>query len=272
MNFEVINQINSSGNGKWSEDDFIIMPNLVVVMDGATSIKNRSFEGYQTFARWFVCEFKKTFLLRYESECHIPSLVKQCVNILKRDYPLLDIPFYEKPTFTFSAIQIVDDTLKCFTIGDCNVYILLKNGSLINVYDKRVDKFSHKTLLKLQYAIRNNLDVESHVRETRIANLKSRNMPNGFWVVAYDGNYENEFVERGFNVNEIDSFLICSDGFNRVFKEFSILTPIEILERQINIAQALEVMRKYEEMNNSASDYPCVKKSDDATAVLASFH
>ena len=269
MIFKITDIIKDAGNGEWNEDDIIITPDCIAVIDGATSIKKIEFEGHETYAKWLVQEFKKNFLAEYKSECHIPSYVKQCIDTIIRKYPLPDISFYQKPTFTFSAIQIVGSSLKCFTIGDCSIYIKEKNNSkIVTVYDKRVDKFSHRTLLQLQYAKRNNLDIESHIRETRITNLNYRNKPDGFWVVGYDGNFEDEFIEKEFDIRHADSFLICSDGFNRAFREFALYTPMDFFTHKINFKQALDAIRKYEEANHEAPDFPCVKRSDDVSAVL----
>ncbi|WP_455587005.1 protein phosphatase 2C domain-containing protein [Bacteroides sp.] len=270
MEFKIVDKIKDAGNGKWNEDELIIMSDCVAVIDGSTSIKNTKFKEYDTYAEWFVQEFKKIFLLRYKAECNITSFVKQCVDTIQYKTPLFDIPFYEKPTFTLSVIQIVKKSLICYTIGDCSIYVFKKNGNTEYIYDKRVDQFSNKTLLKQQYAKKNNLDVDSYIRDTRIDNLHHRNKTNGFWVIGYDGNYENEFVKREFDIQEIESLLICSDGFNRAFKEFSLINPINIFKDKISLMQVLTAIREYEELNHAAYDFPCVKKSDDATAALLS--
>lgn len=158
----------------------------------------------------------------------------------------------------------------CFTIGDCSIYILEKNGTINSIYDKRVDQFSNKTLLKLQYAKKNNLDIESYIRETRLSNASYRNKSNGFWVVGYDGSFEKEFIQGEYEIKNIQSVLICSDGFNRCFKEFSLLSPKFFFREQPDLRLILQDIRKYEKLNNEAYDFPCVKKSDDATAVFCS--
>lgn len=271
MEFRIIDKISNAGNGKWNEDATIILPDCIAVIDGATSIKNREFEGYETYAEWFVQEFKRLFLLNYKTKYHIPSFIKLCVDKIEKKYPLLDIPLYEKPTFTFSGAQIIGNSLMCFAIGDCSIYIQEKNGTINSIYDKRVDQFSNKTLLKLQYAKKNDLDLESYIRETRISNVNYRNKPNGFWVVGYDGNFEKEFVQREYDIENLQSVLICSDGFNRGFKEFSLLSTRIFFRDQPDLKLILQDIRNYEELNYERYDFPCVKKSDDATAVFCSF-
>ena len=103
------------------------------------------------------------------------------------------------------------------------------------------------------------------------SNRKMMNVKGGYWVVGFKGEFEKEFVDESFPLADIKKILICTDGFGRIMKEFALTTINQIFESNISLSKLLEMLRDYEDKNYGDEQFPCVKKSDDATAVMMSF-
>lgn len=268
MNFSVLDAFSEAGNSPFNEDTYIVSRNFVAVIDGATGISNVKFQGYSSYAAWFVDEFKRRIISFYNDfDTNIPEAIRLCVNEIKEEHSLCNIPLCEKPTFTIGVIQVNED-IQSFLLGDCYVYILNREQKIIKLYDDRIKKFTNKTLLKKRYAITNNLSVELCVNRQKTENSKYRNQPNGFWVVDYNNSFYNEFISTRFPLKDIESILICSDGFNRAFDEFNIVKVDDILKQKSTIKETITKIREFEFEFSSNILFPCVKRNDDATAVL----
>ena len=89
------------------------------------------------------------------------------------------------------------------------------------------------------------------------------NTPEGFWTVALKGSFEDEFVERIYDVDNVKRCLVFSDGFERVFLH-ELVSIEDVLNRNVSLSSALKVLRKWER-NATNLD---VKQHDDACAIL----
>ena len=97
------------------------------------------------------------------------------------------------------------------------------------------------------------------------------NVNGGYWVIGFEGDFENQFVEITYNECEISKILICTDGFERLMNEFSLIDIAHLFSEEILLNDAISILRGYEEAHYNSNNYPCVKKSDDATAIMISF-
>lgn len=268
MNYHLLDIVFEAENKKWSEDSYVFQEDIVCVLDGATPIKKTEFEGYGSYSMWLVNDFIKYFLSNYDIKHSVPQLVDISMKEIKKKYPLTNLSIDEKPTFTFISTYISEGQLICNYLGDCCGYILCKNDEIIQLYDNRIEQFSNKTLQQLQYAKANNLDISLYMTNQKRENIRSRNSNGGFWVVGYEGDFMKEFIQSEIPIQNIKSILLCSDGFNRIFNEFKLFQPIDILNRSISLNDAYMKLRKHETENSHNIYYPCVKAHDDVTAVL----
>ena len=264
--------IDSAGNGIWNEDRMLIRNNLIGVIDGATPIHNFRYMGCSTMAEWLVDNFEKEILaIPQEIEIDYKVVSKNIIKQLGKDDFVSNLKSYDKPCFTSATVTFKNDNVLCQVIGDSYIYILKKNGEIIRLTDSRVDLYSTKTVKAVLQAKADNNNVENVIEKQKIENRKRMNVEGGYWVIGFEGEFEKEFVELSYKKNDISKILICTDGFERLMKEFSLIDIKYLFSKKILLNEAMLLLRDYEEENWIKDNYPCVKKSDDATAIMISF-
>lgn len=266
-----IDYIIDSGNDKWNEDRLLLSSNIIGVIDGATPIHKFPYKKYSTVAEWLVDSFVEKFKKKSDkNECDYKKICKEIMVDLSDDVKKLNL--FDKPCFTSATVTISESKLKCEVIGDSYIYIYKKNGKVIKISDDRINFYAQKTVNIANKVKSYNGNVRQAIEYQKIENRRMMNVKSGYWVVAFDGAFENEFIENDFMLNEISKILICTDGFNRIVNEFSILNIYDFFESKISLNESLGMLREYENENYKNHNFPCAKKSDDATAVMILFN
>lgn len=271
MKAKVIDRLAHSGINGFSEDAAYEGTDFFWVADGASAIRNDTFAGYASYAMWFTHLFREQFEKIASPSVPFPELVKRCIDSIEQAFPLSDLDWYDKPNFTISALQIDQAYARLYTLGDCSLYLLKQDGTIDRIYDDRVDRFYSQTIRAAQMARSRGEDTAASVRRQMLENREARNREGGFWVVGYGGRYEQEFRTAACRMHDIKRILICSDGFNRIFKEFSLYTLSDLLTGTVTLGKAYETLYTYETTHGTDADFPCVKIHDDATALLIEF-
>lgn len=267
-----IEYLEDSGNGIWNEDRLLVSDDIIGVIDGATPIHKLQYKSYHTIAEWMVDSFVEKFKGYSNKLVHgYKSICKEIINELGEDIYIKSLQEFDKPCFTSATVSINGTQIECEVIGDSYIYVYLKDGRIVEITDDRVDLYAQKTV-KITNEVREfNGDVERAIEHQKIENRKMMNVKGGYWVVGFKGDFEKEFVEESFPLADIKKILICTDGFGRIMKEFALTTINQIFESNISLSKLLEMLRDYEDKNYGDEQFPCVKKSDDATAVMMSF-
>lgn len=264
--------IENSGNGIYSEDRLLLSDKILGVIDGATPVRKVPIGGSFTQAEWMVDSFAKKFPCRIEAgQEDYGKIARRIVDELSGREELQRIESSEKPSFTSATVTLHEKNLFCQVIGDSCIYVRKKTGEVIQITDRRVDAFSAKTAEAVKRARAEGLDEKEAAKKQKLENGRMRNTLGGYWVIAFDGAFEKEFEERTFITEEVDRVLLCTDGLERLFREFALRTPEEFFDSWLSLKQALAELRKYESEQFSRPYFPCVKQSDDVAAVLIEF-
>ena len=264
--------VTNAGNGKWNEDRLFIKDNLIGVIDGATPIHNFSYNGYSTIAEWMVDSFTKNITtIPQDAYIDYKLICREIIDKLGNESYIKELASYDKPCFTSATVSFARQTLLCQVIGDSYVYVQKKNGDIICHTDSRVDFYAAKTVNSVIHAKIEKGDIPSTIEKQKIENRSWMNVKGGYWVVGFEGNFENEFIEVTYGREEVSNIFICTDGFARLMNEFELIEIADLINRKISLNEAIKLLRYYEERNSDKENFPCVKKSDDATAVMISF-
>lgn len=267
-----IEYLEDSGNGVWNEDRLLVSDNIIGVIDGATPIHKLQYKNYHTIAEWMVNSFVEKFKCYSNKSVHgYKSICREIINELAEDIYIKSLQEFDKPCFTSATVTINGPKIECEVIGDSYIYVYLRDGRIVEITDARVELYAQKTVKIANEARKLNGDVERAIEHQKIENRKMMNAKGGYWVVGFKGPFEKEFVEENFPLADIKKILICTDGFGRIMKEFALTTISQIFESNISLRKLLEMLREYEDKNYGDEQFPCVKKSDDATAVMMSF-
>ena len=263
----VVDSVVDPGGRDYTEDLLFTRGYICFVADGASPVADCPFGGHPSIARWLVRSFGECFGRRYDPSEPFPRQVGACMERIAAACPLEDVDASLRPSFTISSVRLAGDTLSLDTIGDSAVYLLLRDGRIVRFYDDRVVPFAARTLVAAKAVRSGRADAAQIVRQ-RCENMSRRNRPGGYWVVGYEAGYEAEFLSARYAAEEVDRILLCSDGFDRLFVDFALAAPREVLAGQLPLGEAISRLRDYERRHGDEAEYPCVKRHDDATALL----
>lgn len=254
-------QILDFGNGQWGEDRLYAGDKVSFVIDGATPISKQPYNGYHSGAEWLAEELKQ-YLIEHLSDAEVPVLCKQFTDKAGESVKTMFPSVQEMPSMTIAAIAGDGDMLKGYVLGDCSLYILLKDGGIKHVTDRRTDAFYQKTMNAKRNAEAHGADVTAAVLEQRRKNKATMNQQGGYWTVSFVGDYEQEFYTCSVPVAEVQSVLLCTDGFDRAFCR-GMFTPECVLRGEESLKTVLERLREAEKESDAD-----VKRHDDASAIL----
>lgn len=271
MNY-VTETIEDAGNGVWSEDRLLLSERILGVIDGATPVHKISVDAFATQAEWLADSFAEEFVRQTEAGMDdYGKIARFVMDELSGREELQRMKSCDRPSFTSATVTLREKKLLCQVIGDSCIYVHKKSGEVVRMTDGRVDAFSSKTAEAVERAREEGRDEKEAAERQKLENIRLRNSPGGYWVIAFDGAFEEELKEREFVPEEVDRLLLCTDGLERFFREFALMTPGEFFDRRISLKQALADLRKYEREQSGRPDFPCVKQSDDVAAVLIEF-
>ena len=203
--------------GDWGEDRLYAGRELVCVIDGATPISKQPFEAYHSSAEWMAEGLRRYVASECGFDGDFPALCRRFVDAtcgsIRGQFPDL----YDLPCLTVAALWQNGKRLSGYVLGDCSIYALMKNGDVRRVTDQRTAVFYNKTLEAREKARRTGQDVQRAVREQRIRNKAAMNRPDGYWTVAYTGDFERMFRTFSADAEQVDAVLLCTDGFDRLF-------------------------------------------------------
>lgn len=262
---QILDKISSPGK-EYNEDLLLNIENEVyAVLDGASPITSRPIQEYSSQAQWLVHAISGRLSLQDIRTYGFPYATQICMNTLKKEYPFIDASPYDRPSCTIGAVLIKNHVLESYLLGDCSIYIQHHSGHVEHIYDNRIDVFSQKTLFQKKQGRLNPLE---NIKRQKQLNDKFRNTEEGFWVIGYTGCFATQYICRQWDISNIARVLICSDGYSRLFREFELISPIEILSQGMSLQQGREILRQYEVQYGDIHSFPCVKTHDDASAIL----
>lgn len=263
--FLIKEKISLSGNGVYNEDGYFISPSLCCVMDGATSIKNIPHNSYASLAEWFVHSIIDYFEKNYKNDFFV--CLKNALRYISKDDSLDNVDHELFPSVTIASVELIKNNINIYVLGDCHIIIKLSNGYIKHITDIRVDKYSKLTFDKYKNAKLYNKNHNQEMYQQMIENKHMMNKKNGYWTVTLDGNFFEEFIKLNFKVNEVESILICSDGFFRIYKEFNLLNYRDFFLKQYSLHELSIKIREYEKNFYDKDNFPCIKRHDDLTAI-----
>ena len=127
---------------------------------------------------------------------------------------------YELPTFTIAAVKEENKKYFLYVLCDSLISILYKNGEIKNIYDNRFEKFKKRWANKIEKIDKlviseddkTNMKLSIWKEYRKYANKKS-----GYPVGSTDFNSIKSGISLDVLKEDVDSILICTDGFFNAF-------------------------------------------------------
>ena len=260
---KIIDQILHFPNKSWGEDRIFIGNNLVGVIDGSSPISVIPISPYHSQAEWLSENLAQKIPLY--GNAYLPDICKNITNQLNASHFSVLKKFNEAtlPCAVLAGIQMIDDYLHGYVIGDCTLIIQFHTGEIKILTDNRIRHFSNLTRIVRNEALLSGNDSVKAVKNQMTQNRKMMNTTDGFWTVALTGAFQTQFLECQYKIEEINKCLLFSDGFERVFSN-SLCSISDILDSKVTLYSALHSLRNWEKSSTNLD----VKQHDDVSAVL----
>lgn len=303
---EILDQITDYCNDGWGEDRMFVTGTLCGVVDGATPVKRMNCGGYHSSAEWMVDTFQRYAMKAGDKDFRY--ICRDFVNETGNREYIAGLSSVDKPCFTAAAVREAGDRIEGALLGDSSIYVELKcadkrsaegtdkgntecpdHVKIVSYCDDRAAHFSARTVAVMQDAKERGLDEKEIAEVVSIQKAKNRKMMNhegGYWVVAYEGDFVDEFTCFSYSISDVERILLCSDGFARLFdmENQQTVSVEDILSSKISLHDAVKILRHAEEQEAfhqyvGQSDGKAggqnrgqVKVHDDVTAILLKFN
>ncbi|KDM92911.1 protein phosphatase 2C domain-containing protein [Photobacterium galatheae] len=229
--------------------------NCMWVIDGASEVVKSDEDSKAT---WLIDT------LNSELQHHSPGGIKQTLsdrmNYILSKYSLAQElssrPKENQPCFTLAMLKKYGEKLEVGVIADASVILLMSDGEIKVITDKRINPFSDRTL---------SFRDKTKQKEQMIENRRFMNQQGGYWVGTSGLDWVPETKVSVFSVQDVEKVLLCSDGFTRVFQN-GLVSYRSVLSGSVDIGEALELLREREKIHPLKE----VKQHDDASAILIS--
>lgn len=259
----VLDKILDFPKGIWGEDRYFVGKDTVGVIDGSSPISVVPVNSYYSQAEWLAESLAESLPICLGLD--LPQACKLVTDNLKvaQGYSLESSL---SPCCTFAGLQVSDGSLTGYVLGDCTIVLEFIDGRIETLSDNRIRQYSNLTRECVLDARNRGLDDMSIVATQMTKNREKMNINGGFWTVALEGSYENEFLVRDYDVRKVKRCLLFSDGFERLL-EYDLVKVKDLLSQRVSLQSALNQLRDYENEGKITE----VKKHDDVVALLVSF-
>lgn len=265
---KILDSVLDFPNHSWGEDRVFVGDDRAGVIDGSSPINIVSLGEFHSQAEWLADNLSKRLILG-SNQHNLSNACKALTDDLKKNNQefLNQLTDAISPCAVFAGIEERDSSVYGYVLGDCTLVVEFSDSEEIQVVtDNRIRHFSNLTKEKKNKALAEGRDYKEAVREQMTKNRKAMNTKDGFWTIALRGEYQEEFLEVQYKIEDVKRCLLFSDGFERIF-EHSLYSYSDILSQKISLFDATKHLRDWE---NKASGLD-VKKHDDVSAILVEF-
>ncbi|MEN0001412.1 MAG: hypothetical protein AAF940_11050 [Pseudomonadota bacterium] len=281
---QIIDSITAPGaTHKANEDQFGHTAHCAFVIDGATGIgEDFIVSSHDSDAAWLATFAKVHFEEMLRPGRAMTDIVRQ-TNTLARKIAQFaahgqTIPDWNQPVAGFQALRIEGNNLFAHGLGDCALYLIGEDGTVLHATglpDKGDGETNRaaKAIARLGglQSDRNALADQDTLADDR--KIRSTyNKPGGFvWTLGVEPKAAEHLYSHRLETNLPASGLLMTDGFSALIDKYQRHDPAGLinLAQKRGLQELLDELRHIEEViDPDGHQYPRMKRSDDATAVL----
>lgn len=267
----------SRGSGKVNEDavGFIGDPSDIQAawaLDGVTGINDRGLGLMDSDAQWFVARIDRHLRDLLPDARDMPRVMSELIDRLVADLGQHALPEkYDPPAACIAAVCRIDGHWHAARLGDCRLLATDRNGfqRIVDFANDGFDDWVTAEAMRLRGAGMTDLkDIARAMQPALFTDRRRRNRPGGYGVIEADRACL-AFAEYR-ELDDPSSVLLTSDGFFRLVDYYRQLSEAELLERSMRpgeIGHLYEALRRLEEGDPDARQFPRFKPKDDASAI-----
>lgn len=179
------------------------------------------------------------------------------------------------PSCAIAFMTSSELAVNTFALGDCLVALRTHDGREILTADERLAAFDNRVVDAIAADMARGAGFEEALRAQSLALRSNRLMANregSYWIVNNDPSAANELAMNRTLIDEVETILICSDGFARLVEIFNSpphYADLVAQATQDGLDSLMRRLRTQESPENSLATHPRLGRFDDATAILA---
>lgn len=258
---KVLQKLSQPG-GELNEDRIWHAPNILAVLDGATSLRPAAFDG-----NWFVEQLVRALEV---STCPaLPGRVNDALRHVCRLFlPTIsaNAPEYY-PSAAGIFVQERGPNVEILSIGDCTGAFCLENGHTLIVRDDTVKRMDQEVLARCaDLQARTGKSVaqlvqSDEIKKLLLENRRKMNQPFGYRILSVGMEPCTEKDLLCIPAKQIRRFALWSDGFDSV--------QSHLLDADVSLEELYARIRRNEAADPDFQQTPRFKNGDDASAVIA---
>ncbi len=258
-----------------NEDEFYMTKSYAFVIDGATGLTKANVTNEKDDVAWYAKTLKKHLITSLKQDKSLCEIVKDALSKTNADFKkfLTSVKLDIYPSACLTAIKIKNDMLEYYTIGDSQLLIKFKDGSIKLILDKSVEKLDEFAIDRMvEIAKEKNINVveaRQAINDILIGNRSLMNTDEGYYILSSDENAVKHGLFGQFPLKEIDCVLGCSDGFAEIyylFKKYSFEKMFKLLKSDKTLLDFNNELKALQENDKGCNKFPRTKKRDDCSA------
>ncbi len=189
---------------------------------------------------------------------------------IKSDYK----PF-EVPSAGMALIKIDEGYLEYGVLGDCRIFVLKENGQKISIGDSPLEKLDREVInriseLRYEKGFKDYGEIKEQILPLLQKNRSLMNTDEGYWILSLNPEASNHMNQGTIKVMDGDVVLLVTDGFYRIVDIFKKVHRSDLVQAALEqgLQGIIEELRQLEQADFDCLNYPRLKVSDDATALL----
>lgn len=252
---------------------------LAWVIDGATDVLEQPLVGDGSDAAWFAeAAHRALTVAALDPPDHLsdlPGLLCAAVaEEFARNAYRQPAGRHEHPSATTLILRVHDRRLDYVAVGDCA--LIARSGDTLHTVGlgghEAGDRSTAQVLTTFQKQNHTASpdDAKAHMWPKIRAQRAGINRPDGYGALSITSPPAQFIVSGGFEVSPGDHVLIATDGLTRLSEVYRRHEPAQLFDTAISrgLHALVTELREIETADASCRNYPRVKATDDATALL----
>lgn len=254
-----------------SEDRIVVLPNAVVLLDGATRLEPGRHTG-----GWYAERLGDRLRrqLTAEPDVDLAELLAAAISQVAADH---DLEPGQAPSSTVAllrwdeervdALVLADSPIVAFTVGDVHV---LSDNRLANLAIPRRTNYRDQLRHGTGFTPTHTEALKASAAEV----AQWRNRQGGFWVAEADPDAAKQAMRATWLRDQVQAIVMASDGVSCGVDDYGVFADWTALYDQAvqdGLHTVLDAVRKAEESDPDGRKWPRPKPHDDQSLVVVHF-
>jgi hypothetical protein len=252
-----------------SEDVVVVLPNGVVLLDGATSMDPDLLSG-----GWYASRLAGELAGRLAGypDTDLADLLAAAIKTVARDH---DLTPGKSPSSTVAMLRWTDSVVEGLVLADSPIVVFTNDGPSV-LADDRIATMPRGSGYRNRLTAGGGYD-ENHLvalREAAENTSRRRNVDGGFWVAEADPEAAHQAERRTWPRETVHAIIMASDGVTCGLDTYGVFQDwLEILDLATTKGPetVLDRVRAAEQADPNGTRWPRPKPHDDQALVVIDY-